>query len=722
MIGTVFPHSTHVIENQQGDDVLLFRRPGRSTHSVNFRRLFYSFLLILLLPMVLATSVYSFSLAKLRNTVRETNQANIQMMALQLDQQFNVMNNIVEQVFGNTDFQTLAAQSFPYDSYQKLTASEIQQQILSYLTASPSINDIFIYFPNSDMLLSKRVFYRLENTDRISQLSFGMDTDELRQLMTSPRYGELVITNQGNTRHLYYLCSSSAPALQNTFSIMLDINLSRFYQLLHAAGPDSFILLPEGDLIFDTVSSSTSLAQQLTENLSESSGFLKPLNRYLIRQDSEILNGVAFLRLIASTEYNAPLKGVWVMIIVYFIATLSLGSVFTFKLARRNYAGIEQLVQKLHQVAGQSKPGSDDFQYIQQIIGQLLEERNEYNRLQIERKNASCNGILGRVLKGRQYSLEQFWRECEAAGEPLPKEQHFILCVLRIDDGVNLFFEQRRELENWMIDTIFMMTGNILQELIKNAGFTPFIHETDGIQAALVPVPDGGETYFQQIGSKLQEAGNTVCRIMKEDFAVQISIIISGAETGLVGIAEAYERMLGMMTLRDLREGEYPPVTLLKGRPNSPHRMLIRKSIEQIHTGDYAGAKETLESLCESAVKPQPTPEASGCGRRQLVEEVCKYIDQKCLQATFSLGEVSEYFHISSSYLSQIFKKELGYSPLDYVQKKRLTVAKQQLDKGASVRDAAIAAGYYDTRPMIRAFRRYEGITPSEYRSGTNTD
>ena len=150
--------------------------------------------------------------------------------------------------------------------------------------------------------------------------------------------------------------------------------------------------------------------------------------------------------------------------------------------------------------------------------------------------------------------------------------------------------------------------------------------------------------------------------------------------------------------------------------------MLIRKSIEQIHTGDYAGAKETLESLCESAVKPQPTPEASGCGRRQLVEEVCKYIDQKCLQATFSLGEVSEYFHISSSYLSQIFKKELGYSPLDYVQKKRLTVAKQQLDKGASVRDAAIAAGYYDTRPMIRAFRRYEGITPSEYRSGTNTD
>ena len=104
-----------------------------------------------------------------------------------------------------------------------------------------------------------------------------------------------------------------------------------------------------------------------------------------------------------------------------------------------------------------------------------------------------------------------------------------------------------------------------------------------------------------------------------------------------------------------------------------------------------------------------------------MVEEVCRYIDRQCLQTTFSLGEVSENFHISSSYLSQIFKKELGYSPLDYVQKKRLETAKQLLDKGASVKEAAVAAGYYDTRPMIRAFRRYEGITPSEYRSGANT-
>lgn len=700
---------------------MLFLRSSQAGRSINFRRLFYSFLIILLLPMLLATSVYIFSLSRLRDTVRETNQANVQMMALQLDQQFTVMENIVEQIFGNTDFQALAAESSPYDASKRMTANAIQQQILSYLTANPAINDIFIYFSNSDMLLSKRVFYVLENTDLISQIMYGMDTDALRQLMTSPYYGKLVAIGEEDSQHLYYLCSSSAPALQKTFSIMLDINISRIHQLLRAAGQDSFILLPEGEMLCDTANTDSALIQQLSDIMPEDSGLLKPMDRYLIRQDSDALSGVAYLRLIAKDEYYEPLRGVWVMIIIYFIATPVLGFFITSKLARRNYAGVEQLVQKLQQVAGQSKPGSDDFQYIQQIIGQLLEERNEINRLQIEHKNASCNGILGRVLKGRQYSLEQFWRECEAAGEPLPREQHFILAVLRIDDGVNLFFEPKRELDNWMIDTIFMMTSNILQELVKNAGFTPFIHETDGYQATLVPITDGGETYFQQMIAKIQEAANTVCRIMKDDFCVQISVIISGVETGLAGIAEAYERMLGLMTLRDLREGEYPPVTLLKGRTASPQRLLIRKSIEQIHVGDYAGAKESLNSLCGTS-NQQPEPQESPCsGRKQLVEEVCRYIDRQCLQTTFSLGEVSENFHISSSYLSQIFKKELGYSPLDYVQKKRLETAKQLLDKGASVKEAAVAAGYYDTRPMIRAFRRYEGITPSEYRSGANT-
>ena len=42
------------------------------------------------------------------------------------------------------------------------------------------------------------------------------------------------------------------------------------------------------------------------------------------------------------------------------------------------------------------------------------------------------------------------------------------------------------------------------------------------------------------------------------------------------------------------------------------------------------------------------------------------------------------------------------------------------LDEGKTVKDAAEATGYLDSKAMIRAFKRYEGITPGQYKRKEN--
>jgi AraC-like DNA-binding protein len=42
--------------------------------------------------------------------------------------------------------------------------------------------------------------------------------------------------------------------------------------------------------------------------------------------------------------------------------------------------------------------------------------------------------------------------------------------------------------------------------------------------------------------------------------------------------------------------------------------------------------------------------------------------------------------------------------------------AKELLEEGASVNDAAVGSGYLDAKALTRAFKRYEGITPGAYR------
>ena len=50
------------------------------------------------------------------------------------------------------------------------------------------------------------------------------------------------------------------------------------------------------------------------------------------------------------------------------------------------------------------------------------------------------------------------------------------------------------------------------------------------------------------------------------------------------------------------------------------------------------------------------------------------------------------------------------------IQKLRVEKAKELLEGGASVNDAAIQSGYLDAKALTRAFKKYEGITPGSYR------
>ena len=53
---------------------------------------------------------------------------------------------------------------------------------------------------------------------------------------------------------------------------------------------------------------------------------------------------------------------------------------------------------------------------------------------------------------------------------------------------------------------------------------------------------------------------------------------------------------------------------------------------------------------------------------------------------------------------------------LEYIHKTRISAAKIFL-KEYPVKDACIMSGFTDTQSFVRIFRKYESITPAEYRT-----
>lgn len=82
-----------------------------------------------------------------------------------------------------------------------------------------------------------------------------------------------------------------------------------------------------------------------------------------------------------------------------------------------------------------------------------------------------------------------------------------------------------------------------------------------------------------------------------------------------------------------------------------------------------------------------------------------------------TLEAVAEAVGLSDCHLSRIFKKEVGMSMVDYVQKERIEAAKHMLVNSDETLAAISQYLYFSTQSyFIRIFRKYTGMTPGKYR------
>jgi AraC-like DNA-binding protein len=87
------------------------------------------------------------------------------------------------------------------------------------------------------------------------------------------------------------------------------------------------------------------------------------------------------------------------------------------------------------------------------------------------------------------------------------------------------------------------------------------------------------------------------------------------------------------------------------------------------------------------------------------------------LREPFSLSTLAEQYHIDPSNLAHQFKRELGVSITEYINLRRLELAKSLLDSGLYIQEIAEQCGFLDCNYFTRLFKRQFGMSPREFRS-----
>ena len=100
---------------------------------------------------------------------------------------------------------------------------------------------------------------------------------------------------------------------------------------------------------------------------------------------------------------------------------------------------------------------------------------------------------------------------------------------------------------------------------------------------------------------------------------------------------------------------------------------------------------------------------------------VISYIEEN-LEKKLTLNELSKMLNFHPGYFVRFFKESIGFTPLEFIQKKRIDHAqKLLLDEDLSVQEISTRVGFSDSHYFSRYFKKTTGFSPTEYRLYSNS-
>jgi ligand-binding sensor protein/AraC-like DNA-binding protein len=238
-----------------------------------------------------------------------------------------------------------------------------------------------------------------------------------------------------------------------------------------------------------------------------------------------------------------------------------------------------------------------------------------------------------------------------------------------------------------------------------------------GIVDVAVPVVVGdrylGAVMFGQVRIPYEDADGKVDRLVSE-----ISRVPEGKEEAYKKLLELYGKIPRM---------EYSQVVKIAELMESLVGYLVEREIRHkndtqtyqwlLRMNEIGGPDGTeLQELRPPEPVKEKLPGQMELSKSSPVYPAVAYIHSH-LGESVSMNAMANLCHLSPSYFSRLFRREVGEGFTDYIGRRKVQQAKWELrNTSKSISQISMELGYMNTSYFINLFKRFEGITPLSYR------
>lgn len=712
-----------------------------------FFRYLSMFLLVLILPVgIMGIVIHTNVRTVLWKEIKASTQAAAQQVVSSLEQHMIDMDALASMLITDTDVRTMASvMPLPRATLGK-TAGVLKMNM--YIKANAFIQRVMVC-KGGQILSSEGVLMNSE-------------VDAIRQILLK-RDGQFVWDVDLLSDNIYYIRKLSILYDQGE-QLVFEIPRSMFVKLVstlpHAGEIETLVLENRSNVVFSTLKGGPIPGVIENARPGQWNRFLWNGKSYLIYTAEIQKMNLSALFLLPEDVLSAPLKQALLFLEIYLLTAAVAGVVLSLLFSYRNYKPLQPILHDYKPPEG-TAPGRSGLEIISYVYDRAKRDNIELrDRMEKQRSSASRHFMLN-LLRGRYLATSDLERLARQYGLTFAHPHFRLLLVM----GHNLPSYQRESL-----------CEERMQEIIHRylAGQAPVCLAIDvGCIAVIINAAEA-----QTLEEELIAASVAIIDDILHQLSLNVTIGVSEQKEDLAALHQAYMEAESACEYRLICGNNQ--VILFRDVEDLTHDVSLRyvqafrnQSDIQRHleNGNYDAVERDINSLFQEIEQSKISVSLARCLyyeivnlvlrtlpyplikcvdiRRMLsmdtldglreqtlsiyrmacdaprdavrvknhVEKAIEHIHACYADTTLSSESIADALAISRSYLSRLFSQEMHIPISEYISRVRIQKACTMLfDASLSLTQIAQEVGYADLHTFLRNFKKYTGMTPTQYK------
>lgn len=429
----------------------------------------------------------------------------------------------------------------------------------------------------------------------------------------------------------------------------------------------------------------------------------------------------------------------FVMALILF-AMLAVGFVLSWELAAINYRPLERIFAALGAHKGHGAPTRQDVEGIEQQLLEILREQGALRRRMEESRDMLQYAALAHLLDGdASFGALSQGPALDLLDLPMPYDR-FAVAVLAqarnpsgegarlsaLQEGHAVKFyplvrtRQHVVVCNWQGEAQDGYVYHALQSLCGCVCLSQVYEGPEKLSQAMREAQEAAD---------VRPLGAPICFYQKDQPMQPLYYPPETEKALLCALREGNEAQAIALFMELLQRND---------RADTRAKLLVAVEWTVLKTDDGKGflvrglQSQQAQGPMEARVRciRMLLGEAAGYHRRRIeeqrsafAEEMLAYIDEHITDEQLSLTVLSDHLHVTATYLRRYFKEQMHTGYLDYVNKKRILLAKRMLEEGRlGVGEIAVQVGFGNDATFRRVFKKYEGTPPSRVQAASEAE